>query len=414
MPNYTSLRGMPDILPSEAEKFRFIEEKARDVFKLFDFSEIRTPFLEKTEVFARGIGESTDIVEKEMYSFLDRGGKHISLRPEGTASIIRSYVENKLYADGDISKLFYVGPMFRAERPQKGRLRQFHQIGAEIIGGSSPYLDWEIIFNAKTIIESTGIKGFSILLNTLGCSSDREKYKNDLRKKLKVYHDDLCENCQRRIDVNVLRVLDCKNAGCKKVAGNMPVLSTYLCSTCTKEYDELKSILKETNIEFVQKNELVRGLDYYTGTVFEIVHQDLGSQDAIAAGGRYNNLVKEFGGPDVGATGYALGLERLILLLLKETAKGLSGLMVVPINDEFAAKAALLVTELRAQKISCDMECKARSLKSALRKANKTLKRYVVMIGEDEVKSGKYLIKDMESGEQEAVTSKEMIEKVKK
>ena len=215
MPEYTSLRGMPDILSQEAAQFRFIEEKARRVFDLFEFREIRTPFLERTEVFARGIGENTDIVEKEMYSFLDRGGKHISLRPEGTASIIRAYVENKLFKDGDITKLFYVGPMFRAERPQKGRLRQFHQIGAEIIGGSGPYLDLEIILNAKNVIEETGVSGFTIQINTLGCSDDREGYKTKLREFLLKEKTCLCEDCVRRVDTNVLRVLDCKSKKCK-------------------------------------------------------------------------------------------------------------------------------------------------------------------------------------------------------
>ncbi|MFC1549085.1 histidine--tRNA ligase, partial [Candidatus Omnitrophota bacterium] len=263
---------MPDTLPEDAAIIRWVEENAQEVFELFGFGEIRTPILEETAVFTRSIGEDTDIVEKEMYSFTDRGGKDISLRPEGTASIIRAYIERGWYNTADLVKLYYAGPMFRGERPQKGRLRQFNQIGAEIIGGSDPYIDAELIQNLNVLLKRLKVEGFTILLNSLGCTKDRSKYKKALSDYLGDKGSDLCDNCKRRAKTNVLRVLDCKSKGCKAVVKDAPNVLDYLCGDCEKYYESVKNILSDLGISFTEKKDLVRGLDYYTGTIFEVIH----------------------------------------------------------------------------------------------------------------------------------------------
>ena len=414
-PKYRSLRGMPDILPEEAVLMHQIEDKARDVFKRFGYGEIRTPFLEKTEVFTRSIGEDTDIVEKEMYSFEDRGGKNISLRPEGTASIVRAYVENGLHNTNDLVKLYYVGPMFRGERPQKGRLRQFHQIGAEIIGGKDPYIDAELILSLNVFLSELGLEGFTILLNSLGCEKDRTRYKKELKKYLTEKNSKLCDDCQRRTKTNVLRALDCKNKECKKVVTGGPVITDSLCEECASCYEKLKSILKSMDIPFSLKTDMVRGLDYYTGTIFEVVHPDLGSQDAIAAGGRYDNLTKQMSGPDVGATGYAVGIERL-LLILEDEEKSLRSqcVLVIPMDESIYEKAFEITTKLRIKGIPSDIDLSRRSFKAQMRKANREERENIIILGDEEIKTKKILVKNMATGEQETLSLDAAIEKLRK
>ncbi|NQT33089.1 MAG: histidine--tRNA ligase [Candidatus Omnitrophica bacterium] len=414
-PKYKSLRGMPDIIPPEAEIISCIENKAREVFRTFCYSEIRTPLLEETEVFTRSIGEDTDIVEKEMYSFTDRGGKNISLRPEGTASIIRSYIEHGWFNTGGVVKLCYFGPMFRGERPQKGRLRQFNQIGAEIIGASSPYIDAEIILNLEAVLKGLGVEGFTLLINSLGCGKDRDGYTGALAAYLKEKEAYLCDDCKRRSRSNVLRVLDCKREGCKKVVKEAPSVLEHLCEACQSDHEALKEILVEMGMDFTEKKDLVRGLDYYTGTVFEVVHPSLGSQDAIAAGGRYDELTREMGGPDTGATGYAIGIERLLLVIdKKKIAREHAEAVVIPVGDEHKKEAFDLTNKFRASGIPCQMDHSGRSFKGQMRKADKEGKRFVVLLGEDEIKSGKVLVKDMKLGEQKMLTFEEAVEELKR
>ncbi len=417
-PKFRALKGMPDMLPEKAKKYWMIEKKAREVFRIFEFHEIRTPIIEDTQVFVRSIGEDTDIVEKEMYTLEDRSGKSISLRPEGTASIIRSFIEQGLYKDNDTVKLFYSGPMFRSERPQKGRLRQFHQIGAEIIdvNGSSLYHDAELISNAGSVLDNIGIKGFTVYINSLGCKKDRDKYKKALTKVLSEKASELCDNCRRRCSTNVLRVLDCKNETCKKIVDKAPKIMDYLCRECEEHYRGVEKILKGLNVGYKEKPDLVRGLDYYTGIVFEIVHPLLGAQDAIAAGGRYDGLTKQMGGPDAGATGYAIGIERLMLIIddeqKKQSAPG-KGVLVVAVDEAFRDEAFCMLNKLRQRKIVCDMDNSGRSLKAIMRKANKENRRNVILIGEEEVKKKTFLLKDMETSEQTALSFKEVVDRLK-
>ena len=400
-PKYKSIKGMPDILPKDMPYIRYIEEISREIFFNFGFEEIRTPVLEETKVFTRSIGENTDIVEKEMYSFTDRGGKSLSLRPEGTAAIIRAYIENGFGASGGVTKLFYLGPMFRGERPQKGRLRQFNQIGAEIIGTDDPYSDAELILSLNTILEKTVKSGFKFLINSLGCKKDRDKYKKDLSVFLEKGKDALCENCNRRMKTNVLRVLDCKNEACKEYVKDAPEITGYLCKECEGDFLLLKSILENEGVNFSQKKDLVRGLDYYTGSIFEVVHSDLGAQDAVAAGGRYDNLTKDMGGPDVGATGYAIGVERMMLILDKDKINlSPKGVYIVPMDEEKRNFCFNLMCKLRKGNIPCDMGEKGKSFKSLMRKADKDLRKIVIIIGENEIEKNEVSIKEMETGEQ--------------
>jgi len=413
---YRSLRGMPDILPEEAAAFHMVEDKARKIFRMFEFSEICTPILEETTVFVRSIGEDTDIVEKEMYSLKDRNDKDISLRPEGTASIIRAFIEHRLHKDRDITKLFYVGPMFRRERPQKGRLRQFHQIGAEIIGipRSGIYHDVELIINAGAVLKGIGIDKAELNLNSLGCKKDREKYKKVLSDHLLKSKDELCENCQRRISSNVLRVLDCKSKICKNIVENSPKISDRLCGECSSHYDGIKGALKGLGIKFKENHNLVRGLDYYTGIIFEINHSSLGSQDAIAAGGRYDDLTKEMGGPDVGAIGYAIGVERALLAIGEEKKPKISkGVLVIAVDSVYMTEALKTVNLLRGKYIVCEIDAAGKSLKAAMRRANREKRKNVILIGEDEIKSKKFLLKNMETGDQETLTIEEIVERLK-
>ncbi|MEA3490037.1 MAG: histidine--tRNA ligase [Candidatus Omnitrophota bacterium] len=406
---------MPDILPGDAAVMRWVEDEARTVFREFGYSEIRIPILEETDVFARSIGADTDIVEKEMYSFTDRGKKNISLRPEGTASVIRAYIEHGWHNAAGLTKLFYTGPMFRGERPQKGRLRQFHQIGAEIIGGSDPFIDAELIFSLDVFLKRLGIRGFTILINCLGCARDRAAYKKVLTGYLSGKSSDLCDDCRRRAGTNVLRVLDCKKEGCKAVAGEAPDVLEYLCDSCRGDYDTLKGILGEMGVSFREKKDLVRGLDYYTGTIFEVVHPALGAQDAIAAGGRYDGLTKQMGGPDVGATGYSVGTERLLLAIdRKKIPSAPPGALVIPISEGTRVEAFRAVNRLRLENVPCDMDYSGRSFKGQMRRADKEGRRFVVLVGEDEMKSGKLILKDMKTGEQKVMSFDEVAEFLRK
>jgi len=399
---YKSLKGMPDILPEKSQIIREIEEEVRSIFRKFGYGEICTPLLEDTEVFTRSIGAYTDIVEKEMYSFEDRGGNNISLRPEGTASVLRAYIEHGWHNDPGLAKLFYMGPMFRAERPQKGRLRQFHQIGAEIIGASSPYVDADLLMSLWNILKKIEVGDFTLFINSLGCAIDREKYQKVLSIFLNEELDRLCENCRRRSKKNVLRVLDCKVEECKTVVRQAPAILDHLCEECLSDYVLLKNILTEAAITFTEKKDLVRGLDYYSGTIFEVVSSSLGAQDTIAAGGRYDGLTKKMGGPDVGAIGYAIGVERLLMLLNLEKYKqsNVEGILVIPMDKTLKLAALKLSQKFRDNGIRSEIDLSGRSFKAQMRRANKLGWRYVSILGEEEISMGNVHIKDMNTGSQ--------------
>jgi len=386
---YKAVRGMEDILPKDAGTWQWLEHQARREFDFYGYEEIRTPILEDTSIFVRSIGETTDIVTKEMYTFKDRKERSLTLRPEGTAPIVRSYIEHSLDKASPVLKLWYIGPMFRSERPQKGRSRQFHQIGAEVIGSRSIYNDAEVIMQIESLLKCFNLEGFEIKLNTLGCKADKEKFAGVLKEYLEGEKNRLCDDCKERLKKNVLRTLDCKKESCIQAMRLAPGIQDNLCTPCSDEFNKLKNILTKMKINFKETKNLVRGLDYYTGTVFEITHPALGGQDAIGAGGRYDNLVKDFGGPDTGAIGYALGVERIILALKEGGALPKpKTIFIAALGEEAALKAMLTAEHIRTglgrkegRKIKVITGCHTSSLKSQMRSADKNGARFVLILG---------------------------------
>ncbi len=410
---YKSIRGMSDILPRDTGAWRRIEQITRLELESSGYKEIRTPILEDTAVFKRSIGETTDIVTKEMYTFSDRKGRALTLRPEGTAPVVRAYIENALNKISPVSLLYYIGPMFRSERPQKGRSRQFHQIGIEIIGSRSPQVDGEVIYRLNRLLGAFGLTNAVIKLNSLGCRQDKAGFTDKLKKYLRAEKKRLCEDCKKRIEKNAMRVLDCKNESCLLVIKNAPKIIDSLCDKCLHHFSLVKAMLRARGgeIDFQEDHNLVRGLDYYTGPVFEVTHPGLGGQDALAAGGRYDNLVKEFGGPDTGAAGFAIGIERLMLALgEKKEFKKPKILYIATLGDEARSKGLLLAERLKqvlnaSQTLNCVvlLNMENASLKAQMRSANRENAKITVILGADEIKSEKITIKDMESGEQVSI-----------
>ena len=407
-----ALRGTKDILPDKVNIWQHIEATGRDIFNIYGYKEIRTPIIEEAGLFIRSIGDATDIVQKEMYIFSDRGGRNIALRPEATASIARAYIENSLFRSGGVTKLFYMGPMFRSERPQQGRQRQFYQTGLEAIGSDNPLIDVEVIALAARFLERLGIEKFHIKLNSLGCQKDKirviEKHKESFRPHL----EKLCETCKERFDKNVLRIFDCKEDSCKLIAENVKAESA-LCGECAEHFEKVKAGLDAINIQYTLDNKIVRGLDYYTKTVFEITQESLGAKDAVCAGGRYNNLVKELGGKDAPAIGFAFGMERLMLALTDVAGNRpqVSGLdvFVAVTGGELYNEAFKLLNSLRGAGISSEIDYDAKSLKAQLGKAEKLGAKFVVILGEEEFKSNKVVLKDMEKRSQEEVQLDKLI-----
>lgn len=396
-------RGTKDILPADSYKWQYLEKEFREVCKNFDFSEIRTPTFEHTELFQRGVGDTTDIVQKEMYTFDDRGKRSITLKPEGTAPSVRAFIENSLYADSQPTKLYYIIPAFRYERPQAGRLREFHQFGVELFGSGDYSADAEIISLAMTFLKSVGINDLKVNINSLGCNDCKKKYNEILKEYFKQRYDGLCDTCKERLDRNPLRILDCKNESCKEIAKDAPSMLDCLCDSCREHFEKLKAELKNLNIPFEVDPFIVRGLDYYTRTVFEIISEDLGAQSTVCGGGRYDNLIKECGGPDTPAVGFGLGVERLLLTLeskgLNTGTKDNITLYVASIGDKAKMKASYIVNELRQQGISCDRDIMQRSLKAQMKYANKINAKYTIVIGDDEVESNVVKLKNMSTGE---------------
>lgn len=401
---YTGITGFKDILPETIHVWYYIENICKQTFNSFGYREIRTPLLEKTELFRRSIGETTDIVEKEMYSFIDKNGESLTLRPEGTASVVRSYIENNIGMREQIFKIFYIGPMFRHERPQKGRLRQFHQIGAEIFNISAPSAEAELLLILHSILKKLRVSNLKLQINSVGCSNCRPEYSKELKKYLKSNINKLCENCKRRSEKNPLRSLDCKNEKCRIILDNAPVISEYLCDACKIHFNDLQSYLKELDINYLYNPSLVRGLDYYTRTAFEIVTPEDGAQNAVAAGGRYDNLVESFGGNPTPAIGFAIGMERLIRFVnVPEDIKTQPELFIATIGKEVYVTALKLALPLREKGIYVEMGYGDKSLKSQMRLADKLKTKYVLIIGEDELKSKTAILKNMSNSEQEII-----------
>lgn len=397
---YKTLKGLQDILPPDISIWHHIEKQARDIFHNYGYSEIRLPIIESTELFIRSIGETSDIVEKEMYTFEDKGGRSVTLRPEGTASFVRAYVQHHLYNDPAPQKYYYMGPMFRYERPQAHRYRQFYQIGVEAMGIEDPLLDAEIITMLNTVLSSIGLQGLLFELTSIGCPACRPSYKDALREFLGNRLDVFCSDCRRRFDLNPLRILDCKVPSCIESREGAPPVTDHLCGECSAHFLRLQENLDLLGIPYKINPNLVRGLDYYTKTAFEVSSESLGSQKAVAAGGRYDGMVKEFGGPPTPGIGFAMGMERLIPLL-KDSIRTDEGpdLFLCPMNDDAVRKVTTMARDIRDAGYRVEMSYEIASLRSQMRKADRMKSRNAIVIGEDELSSGRVMIKNMHTGQ---------------
>ena len=403
---YQAIKGVKDILPGEVEKWQFMEKTAREVFELYGFSEIRIPIFERTEVFTRSIGETTDIVEKEMYTFPDRSGDSLTLRPEGTASVVRAYVEHNLYNPPSVVKLYYMGPMFRCERPQAGRYRQFYQIGAEVFGTENPEIDAEVIGMLLKYFEKFGLKELELQINSLGCDECRPKFREALITFLKGKKNLLCEDCQKRFERNPLRIFDCKSVSCHEATKGAPTIEDYRCDNCKSHFNSTINFLDKLNIPYIKNPKLVRGLDYYTKTAFEIISKGLGAQNAIAGGGRYDKLVEEFGGPPTPAFGFAIGVDRTAQLIQPSVLSpqpSAPHVFIAALGEKADLKTFELINVLRQNGIRVERDYEGSSLKSQLRKANKFGVKYTLIIGDNELDKGKAVLKDMSESKQEEV-----------
>lgn len=402
-----ALRGTQDILPDQADQWHYVENVIRRLCGLYGYREIRTPMFESTELFHRGIGDTTDVVTKEMYTFEDRGGRSVTLRPENTASVVRAYLEHKLYGDHQVHKFYYMGSMFRYDRPQAGRYREFHQFGVEVLDSALPAADAEVISLAYDIFSALGLHDLELHVNSIGCSKCRPVYRKKLIEYFSARQDELCDDCRERMEKNPLRILDCKEPGCRAAAAGAPLITDYLCEECREKFEALQQYLKAMDIPFTLDPRLVRGLDYYTNTAFEIQYPPLGAQSAVCGGGRYDGLVEEIGGPSIPGIGFAIGLERLILALQLQNlfpAKQESPLVYLAcIGREASAMGMAVQRALRRENIVSEMDLQGRSLKGQMKQANKLQAAYTVIIGDDEVKKGTALIRTMADGTQEEV-----------
>jgi len=411
-------RGTHDILPDESSLWYYIETNLRQMAELYGYSEVRLPIFEHTELFERGVGDSTDIVQKEMYTFEDRGKRSLTLRPEGTASCARAFIEHKVYNQAQPTKWYYIGPMFRYDRPQAGRYRQFHQFGVEAFGSQDPNVDAEVIAILVRIVEKLGIKNAELHLNTVGCPDCRPLYRERLLQYLTPFAGELCNDCQQRLNKNPLRVLDCKTTHCREVVKDHPTLHSYLCERCGQHFEQVKSMLSSYKVDFVLDSQLVRGLDYYTRTAFELLIPDLGAQAAVGGGGRYDGLIEECGGPPTPGIGFAMGLERLLLAARKQASQAwkISPVMEVFVavaDKEYDRDACLLLDRIRQAGIKADKDYLDRSLKAQMKYAGKNEARLVVVIGEDEIKNDCYILRDMKAKEQQDVPSSQIIDRIK-
>lgn len=398
------LKGTKDILPQNVNMWQMLEEKANKVFSKYGFKEIRTPIIEVTELFSRGVGDTTDIVNKEMYTF-EKSDRSITLRPENTAGVVRSFIENGMSRLSAPVKLWYHGPMFRYERPQAGRQRQFHQVGVEMFGIKQATADAEVILMAENYLKALGLNDLEVEINSLGCPKCREEFKNKLKAVLKPYFDNLCEDCQNRYEKNPLRLLDCKVESCKEIFAKPEIQevinSDFICDECREHYTELKLYLNRMGVNYTENKLLVRGLDYYNRTVFEIKSNNLGSQNAVCGGGRYDSLVEQLGGEPTPAVGFAMGMERLISLLPEKESKKLDGYIV----SNFPVDAFVLAEELRARGLNVEFDLTNKKFTKQLEKAAKVAK-YAFILGEDEILKHQVSVKNLEKGNQITVDRK--------
>lgn len=402
--------GTQDILPGTVEKWQFIEQKARELCRRYNYHEIRTPIFEQTELFERGVGETTDIVEKEMYTFKDKGDRSMTLRPEGTAGVVRAYVQNKLYGEPDVTKLYYIGPMFRYERPQAGRYRQFHQFGIEVFGSSDPAIDAEVITLGYSFYKELGLQGVKAEINSVGTPAVRAAYREQLLAFLTPMKESLCADCQSRMDRNPLRVLDCKKDQDK--FGGAPSILDSLDEECSVHFENVKSYLDAMGIEYEINPRLVRGLDYYTHTAFEFKAQGIGAIDTVGGGGRFNGLVGEIGGPDQPGIGFGIGLER-IQLILEHQQVDLSGMQpldvyLVALGEAAEREIVKIIYDLRSRGISAERDYLGRKMKAQMKSADRLQARYTAILGDDELARGEIAVKSMETGEQRTVKLEEL------
>ena len=407
-----AVRGVKDILPGEVEKWQFVERVAREVFERYGYAEIKIPIFEHTSLFARSIGETTDIVEKEMYSFVDQGGEQLTLRPEATAGICRAYVEHKLHQQPGFVKFYCIGPMFRYERPQAGRFRQFYQIDVEAIGEASPVVDAEVLAMLMTFLRTLGLQKLELHLNSLGDAACRPRYREELRAYIRSHLDRLCPECQRRFERNPLRALDCKKEGCQSVMREAPQTADFLCEPCRQHFETVLNLLAGVGITGMLDPKLVRGLDYYTRTTFEVIAEGLGAQNSVTGGGRYDGLIEEIGGPATPGIGFAIGFERLVAVLEHHglaVREPRPHVFVAPLGASALRQAFILVERLRGAGLRAEMGYDEKSLRSQLRHANKLGAAFTVMLGERELAAGEVALKEMRGGEQEDVPLDEVV-----
>ena len=410
-------RGTHDILPSETYRWHAVEEQIRKICKDYSYKEIRTPMFESTELFERGVGDTTDVVQKEMYTFLDKGGRSITLKPEGTAGIVRSFIENSIYANPQPTKLYYLYPCFRYEKPQAGRLREFHQFGVEVFGSPTASMDAEVISLAMSLLSRLGVTGIELNINSIGCPKCRREYNEKLKDYFRPYLGDLCETCRERFEKNPLRILDCKSPECKEIYKNAPVLLDHICDECSEHFESLKKYLEIMEIPYNIDATIVRGLDYYTKTVFEIISKNKGSEGTICGGGRYDGLVAEVGGPELPGVGFGMGLERLLLVLEsieklpEDTEK--PEIFIANIGADADLFVQKLIFDLRKEGISAERDYLARSVKAQMKYANKLDAKFSAVIGDDDISAGKANIKNMATGESAEVAFAEIADFLK-
>lgn len=403
----TAPRGTQDFLPEQTADWQILEQKIRQICSLYGFGEIRTPLFESTELFLRGIGETTDVVTKEMYTFNDRGGRSMTLRPENTASVVRAFLEHKLYGEQKVYKFYYMGPMFRHDRPQAGRYRQFNQFGIEEIGSKDPAVDAEIIAMAFQLFRELGLNDLVLHLNSVGCPKCRPIYRQKLLDFFADKKEQLCDDCKARLEKNPLRVLDCKEEGCKQAAVGVPELTDNLCDDCKEHFAKVQEYLTKVGIPYELDPRLVRGLDYYTNTAFEIMYAPLGAQSTVCGGGRYDGLIEEVGGPAIPGIGFAIGMERLLLTLKEQgllpPAEKKKPVFIVALGDAAKTEAFRLQQQLRAKGMYAEIDTMGRSMKGQMKSANRLEADYTVIIGEEELASGQAQIRNMATKEQVSV-----------
>lgn len=417
MAQFTVPRGTRDLLPEELVLWQFIEHTALSVFNTYNFKELRTPIFESTELFTRGIGDNTDIISKEMYTFLDRKGRSLTLRPEGTASIVRAYLEHKLHATETVSKLWYQGPMFRYERPQAGRYRQFYQIGCEVLGANTSFHDTEVITMAQQIFEAIGLKDLEININSVGCKVCRPVIKERLKSFLGENLENLCEDCQKRFEQNPLRILDCKNEKCNAHFVGLPDISDVLCGECREHFHDVQNYLNIMRVNYKINPRLVRGLDYYTKTVFEITSSHLGAQNAVCGGGRYDNLIKELGGPAIPAVGFAFGVDRAVMIMQSQAVqitKPKPFVYFVALGENAGNRAAILVNKLRRKNIPVEIDLSERGFGGKLKAADKLGVPYAYIIGDEELLKKTGQLKEMKTGKQTKIPFDKVIATLEK